>query len=61
MSKKLKITQVKSKICTLEPHRRTLRALGLRRTNQSVVKEVNPAVLGMIASVQYLLKVEEVD
>jgi large subunit ribosomal protein L30 len=60
MSKKVRITQIKSLICTKAPHRRTLQALGLRRMNHTVVKECTPQIKGMIDSVSYLLKVEEV-
>jgi large subunit ribosomal protein L30 len=58
--KKVKITWVKSQIGTIQPHRRTLEALGLRRLNHSVEKELNPQIQGMINSVSYMLKVEEV-
>jgi large subunit ribosomal protein L30 len=42
-------------------HRATLRALGLRRHQQSVVKEDNPAIRGMIFQVRHLVKVEEIE
>ncbi|MBC7238997.1 MAG: 50S ribosomal protein L30, partial [Chloroflexi bacterium] len=42
MGSKLKITLLKSPIGRPESHKRTLKALGLRRLNQSVVKEDNP-------------------
>lgn len=58
--KKVKVTWVKSTICAKEPHCRTIKALGLRRLNHSVVKELNPSVKGMLDSVAYLVKVEEV-
>lgn len=57
--KKVKITWIKSQIGTKEPHRRTLRALGLRRMHDSRVHTVNPAIQGMIDSISYLVKVEE--
>jgi large subunit ribosomal protein L30 len=60
MSKKVRITQIKSQICSKEPHRRTMEALGLRRLNQSVEKVLTPQIQGMIASVSYLVKVEDV-
>jgi large subunit ribosomal protein L30 len=59
--KKVRITWVKSQICTLETHRRTLRALGFHRLNETIEKELNPAVKGMVDQVSYLLKVEEVE
>lgn len=60
MSKQLKITWVKSGINRLETHRRTVRALGLHRLNETIVKEDNPAVRGMLRSVEHLVRVEEV-
>lgn len=60
MANKLKITWTKSGIGTQSRHRRTIRALGLRRLNQSVIKVDNPAVRGMIDSVRYMVRVEEV-
>jgi large subunit ribosomal protein L30 len=41
--------------------RDTLRALGLRRTQQQVVREDSPAVRGMIARVAHLVEVEDAD
>jgi large subunit ribosomal protein L30 len=60
-SKTVRITQVRSGIGRQEKHRRTLRALGLKRHQQSVVHEVTPAIEGMIAQVSYLVNVEEVE
>ena len=60
MSRKLKVTLIKSGIGTQARHRRTIRALGLKRLNHVVVKEDNPAVRGMLCSVQFLVHVEEV-
>ncbi len=61
MGSKLKITLLKSPIGRPESHKRTLKALGLRRLNQSVVKEDNPSLRGMIQKVNYLLKIENVE
>ncbi len=60
MSKKIRITQIKSVIGCKQPHRRTIQVLGLRRMNDTVEKEATPSILGMVASVSYLVKVEEV-
>jgi len=60
MSKKLKITQVKSAIGRLENQKATIKALGFRKLNQSVVHEDNPVIRGMINTVSHLVKVEEV-
>lgn len=59
--KRLKITQVRSAIGRPAKHRATLRALGLRRHQQSVVQEDNPAIRGMIFQVRHLVRVEEVE
>ena len=56
---KVKITQVKSLIDRPKRQKDTMKALGLRRMNHSVVKEATPQILGMIAKVNHLLKVEE--
>lgn len=60
-AKKIRITQTRSGIGRQEKHRRTLRALGLKRHQQSVVHEDTPAIRGMIAQVGYLVDIEEVD
>jgi large subunit ribosomal protein L30 len=56
----LKITQVRSSIGSRRNHRETLRSLGLRKIRQSVLKEDNSQVRGMIATVRHLVTVEEV-
>lgn len=56
----VKITQVKSAIDRSQRQKDTLYALGLRKMNQSVVKEVSPQIEGMIAAVNHLVKVETV-
>ncbi len=43
-----------------EKHVRTVKALGLRKPNQVIEKELTPQIEGMIRSVSYLLEVEEV-
>ena len=43
---KLKITLVKSPISSLQKHIDTVKALGLRKIGQSVVKEDNPCIRG---------------
>ena len=61
MANKLKITWVKSVIKTKAEHRGTVRALGLHRIRDVVVKNDTPAIRGMIHQVAFLLKVEEVE
>ncbi len=59
-TKKVKITQVKSVIGTIQSHRATIKTLGLGKRNQSVERELTPAVQGMIREVAFLLKVEDI-
>ncbi|MDX1623736.1 MAG: 50S ribosomal protein L30 [Gemmatimonadota bacterium] len=59
MAKKIRITQEKSGVGEPGRIRRTLRALGFQRHQQTVEHEDNPAIRGMIAKVQHLVKVEE--
>lgn len=61
MSKKLKITQIKSGIGAPQKHRATLDALKLTRHQRSVIHGDTPQVRGMVFQVRHLVKVEEVD
>jgi len=56
----VKITQVKSVIDRSKRQKDTMYALGLRKMNQTVVKDLNPQVEGMINKVKHLVKIEEV-
>jgi large subunit ribosomal protein L30 len=58
---RLKVTQVRSQISRLPSHRATLRALGLRRRGDTVVKDDRPEIRGMVRAVNHLVSVEEVD
>lgn len=55
---KLKVTQVKSLIGTIQAHRACVRGLGLRRIGHTVEVEDTPSVRGMINTVNYLVKCE---
>jgi large subunit ribosomal protein L30 len=57
--KKIKITQTRSIIDELERHKRTMKALGLGRPNNSVVKNDTPQIRGMINRVRHLVHVED--
>jgi len=57
--KKIKITQIKSSIGYRQRTKDTLKALGLKKINHSVVKDVSDAVLGMTKHVSHLISVEE--
>lgn len=61
MAKKLKITQIRSAIDRNKKQKKTLVALGIHRMQHSVVHEATPQILGMVKSIEHLLKVEEVD
>ncbi len=56
---KLYITWVKSGIGYSEDQKRTLKALGFRRLNQSVTHSDSGSIRGMIKRVRHLVKVEE--
>ncbi len=57
--KTLKVTLVRSPIGFPKPQKATVRALGLRRMNQTVEHQDTPAVRGMLAAVTHLVRVEE--
>lgn len=56
---KLKITLVKSLIGRPETQRVTVKTLGLKKLNSSVLQEENPQINGMINKVSHLVKVEK--
>lgn len=56
----VKITQVKSVIDRSKRQKDTMYALGLRKMHQTVVKDLNPQVEGMISKIKHLVKIEEV-
>jgi large subunit ribosomal protein L30 len=56
----LKVTQIRSAIGTKPNQRQTLRSLGLKRVNDSVVQEDRPEIRGMVATVPHLVAVEEI-
>jgi large subunit ribosomal protein L30 len=57
---KIKITQIKSVIDRSERQKRTMQALGLKKINQSVEVEANPAIIGMVRKVNHLIAVESI-
>ncbi|HKM18001.1 MAG: 50S ribosomal protein L30 [Firmicutes bacterium] len=58
---KLKITWKKSAIGYAQDQKDTIKALGLRKLNQTVIKEDNPCIRGMVFKVKHLVDVEEVN
>ena len=57
----LKITLVKSPIGQKQNQKDTVRALGLRKMHQTVVRPDNPQMRGMVFTVKHLVRVEEID
>ncbi len=55
---KLQITLVKSPIGQLENQKLTVKALGLRRMQQTVVRPDTPSVRGMVYKIRHLVRVE---
>ncbi len=56
----VKITLVKSTIDRVEGQKRTVRALGFTKLNQTVEKVATPQIMGMIKKVAHLLKIENI-
>ena len=61
MPGKLKVTLVKSPISHNPTNRATVRALGLHRIGETVEINDTPAVRGMVRTVRFLVKTEEMD
>ena len=57
----LKVTQVKSVVGSKQGHKRTVRALGLKRIRDSRIHQDTPQIRGMVHKVQHLVRAEEVD
>lgn len=58
-AKTLRIKLVRSPIGYSQRQKRTVRALGLRKMNQSIEQDDNAVIRGMIARVSHLVSVEE--
>jgi large subunit ribosomal protein L30 len=56
---KIRVTYVKSAIGYRESQKETIRSLGLRRLNHSVVVEDTPSNRGRVETVKHLVRVEE--
>jgi large subunit ribosomal protein L30 len=61
MGKKLRITQIRSAIGREFDQKGTLKALGIRKLNTTVIKNDTPQIRGMIRKISHLLVVEEID
>ncbi|HPA45251.1 MAG TPA: 50S ribosomal protein L30 [bacterium] len=60
MPGQLKITLKRSVIGRVPKHRRTVKALGLRKLGGSVIHQDTPQIRGMIRTIDFLIEVEEV-
>lgn len=60
MAARLRVTQVRSVIDRPKDQKATVRALGLHRIRETVLKDDRPEIRGMIAKVSHLVRVEEV-
>ena len=60
-AKKVKVTLIRSTIGQKPEKRATVRSLGLKKINSTVEHNATPAILGMIAAVSHLVKVEEIN
>lgn len=61
MAKQIKITWTKSYIGFPETQRKTIKSLGLRKMQQSVIKEDCPEIRGQVNKVKHLVTVKEID
>ena len=57
--KSLRITLIRSPIGYSKRQKRTVRALGLRRLQQTVEQADSPALRGMLAKIPHLIRLEE--
>ena len=61
MTSRLRITQTRSVIDRPKDQKATVRALGLHRIRDSVLKDDRPEIRGMVRKVSHLVSVQEVD
>lgn len=59
MANKLQVTLTRSVIGRPQDQRETVKALGLRKINQTAEHQDNPAIRGMINKVAHLVSVKE--
>lgn len=61
MSKKIEITLNRSVIGRSGRQKRTVETIGLKKVNQSVVREDSEAIRGMLEKISHLVTVKEVE
>jgi large subunit ribosomal protein L30 len=57
--KAIRVTLVRSPIGYTKDQKATVRALGLRRMNQTIEHKDSPAIRGMLNKIIHLVKIEE--
>ena len=60
MARKLRIQQIKSASGHKQDQHATIRALGIRKLNQTVEHTDTPQIRGMVFKVRHLVRMEEV-
>jgi large subunit ribosomal protein L30 len=60
VTKKVRLTYIKSSIGYSRRQKGTIRALGLKRLGDTVEHEDTPVVRGMVDKVRHLVQVEEI-
>lgn len=55
---KIRVKLVRSPIGKKETHRKTVRALGLKKLNQVVIHEDSPSLRGMLYKVRHMVEVQ---
>ena len=58
---RIEITQVRSVSGRQEKHRRTLRALGLKKNQTSVIHNDTPAIRGMVNQIPHMVTVRDIE
>jgi large subunit ribosomal protein L30 len=58
---RIEITQVRSVSGRQERQRRTLRALGLKKNQTSVIHDDTPAIRGMVNQIPHMVTVREIE
>ena len=56
---KIRITQTRSRIGSTARQKKTLDALGLRKMQSTVEHDASPQIMGMIAKVKHLIRIDE--
>jgi large subunit ribosomal protein L30 len=59
MAKKIQITLVRSPLTCKPKHRRTVKALGLKKIGQTVIHDDTDVIRGMANTIDYLVNIEE--